>query len=163
IGACIHFVAPSDHQPTTSGHQLTAAASVFDPSALKQNTVIHYPQTTALALGGLRILSPFLNLPPIPRKNEPLKILYIKYLGFAAGRERQLHDLLCRIRHYAFLHKYHLVSVAVDAKDASLKSIVRPLSRFVFRSIGLMTSLQDHMPLVGDISRGILYEDFSLV
>jgi len=151
------------HLTSTTGQTIRAALSVYDPSSLKQLVVLHYPPATAIALAGLRMIRPSFRLPPIPRKGEPLKILYVKYLGYAPSCQTDLGDLIRQLRHYAFIQGYHLVSIAVDDKDRELKKIIRPQSRLTFRSIGLMTSLQNNMSLVDDIAAGILYEDFSLV
>jgi ribosomal protein S18 acetylase RimI-like enzyme len=156
LDTCIHFINRKEQA-------ITSAVSVFDPYSLKQHVLRHYSPATAIMLGWLRMLRPFLDLSPIPRKGESLRILYVKYLGFAYNRENELRYLLRQVRNYAFTNNYHLISIAADEKDHSVRKIVEPLSRFVFRSFGLMASLKNSMPLVRDISRGIVYEDFSLL
>jgi len=153
---CRHFIAGN-------GRFVKAAVSVFDPSALKQNVLLHCPWTTALTLTGLRILKSFLPLPAIPAKGSPLKILFVKYLGYAPGRETELRQLLQQVRGLAFDDGYHLVSIAIHEKDRLLDNIVTPLGRFVFRSYGLMSSLRGDQSLIRDIAGGIVYEDFSLL
>ncbi|HXB92341.1 MAG TPA: GNAT family N-acetyltransferase [Puia sp.] len=156
INGCTHFV-------TKEGRTVTAAISVFDPFSWKQSVLLHYPAPTAVALAALRVLRLFLPLPPIPGKAAAVKVLYVKYFGWADGHSGAFLTLLRQVRHFAFENQYHLVTIAIDEKDKALRKLIRPRSRFVFRSEGWMTSLKGNRSLVDAISQGLVYEDFSLL
>jgi hypothetical protein len=156
LNGCINFACEIEQN-------IKAAVSLYDPTPLKQNVVVDYPLGVAIMLNILKKLKPLLGLGPIPQKNEPLRILYIKHYGFMPGFETAFLNLLDRTRNYAFVNNYHFVSIAIDEKDKSLLSIVKPRSRFVFRSAALLASLHSNTSIVESICGGLCFEDYSLI
>lgn len=145
------------------GAELLAAISLFDPGSIKQNVVMGYPFSLQLAIGLLRQLKRLFPLPPLPVKGEALRLLYVKQFGFLPGSKDVFLQLLQQARAYAFAKQYHFVTMAVDERDDELRSLVKPLSRFSFRSISLVTSLSGNQNLLTNVCSGIAYEDYSLV
>lgn len=141
---------------------ISAGIAAFDPSFCKQNIVTHYSFSIAALLNSLRLLKYFMRLPSLPEKHMPLKIIYAKYLAFT-GSERFLKSVIQQLRHYAFNKDYHLVAIAVDEKDDSMNKLLKPLSRFVFKSSLLATSLQNNEEMLYGMKKNVCYEDYSLV
>ncbi len=71
----------------------------------------------------------------------PLRIIYTKYIAFT-GNENYLKNIIQQLRHYAFNKDYHLIAIAVDENDSVMNKLLKPLSRFVFKSSLLVTSLK---------------------
>jgi len=61
-------------------------------------------------------------IPAIPEKSSSLKILYVKFSGFATGKENEFSKMLTQLRHYAFENHYHLVNISVDNRDKTNES-----------------------------------------
>src|SRR5205085_5480428 len=117
----------------------------------------------ALTLTFLRFIKLFLNLPSLPRKNIPLRIIYAKYYACAKDKESTLKNLIQQLRHYSFKNNYHFVAVAADEKDLDMNNLLKPLSRFVFKSTLLATSLHKNEDAINRMKQGACFEDYSLV
>ncbi len=152
---CVNFSTHDDNG-------IAAAIAAFDSSFCKQNIVTHYSFSIAALLNTLRLLKHFIKLPSLPERNVPLKIIYTKYLA-CAGNESCLKKVIQQLRHYAFIEDYHLIAIAADEKDNGLNKLLKPLSRFVFKSSLLVTSLKKNDSLISTIKQGKCYEDYSLV
>jgi len=151
---CIHF--------TSGTNNIDAAIAAFDPFPYKQNVVTHYSLSIATLLTMLKILKRILKLPSLPKKFVPLKIIYAKYYAYTPHKEQSLKNVIQQLRHYAFSQDYHLVAIAADEKDEELNRLLKPLSRFVFKSSLLATTLKNNEELLCKMKQGICYEDYSL-
>ena len=156
LNDCINFSAENGENPN-------AAIAAFDPSSYKQNIVTQYSFSISLLLAVLRFFKLFFKLPSLPEKHVPLRIIYAKYYGWAEGKEKILKCLIQQLRHYAFKKNYHLVAIATDEKDSVMNKLLKPISRFVFKSTLLVTSLQKNQEIIDEIKQGICLEDYSLV
>jgi|KBSMisStandDraft_5_1062788.scaffolds.fasta_scaffold18704_5 hypothetical protein len=143
--------------------KINAFINGFNPSAYKQNIVTSYSFAIRLLLSALRFLKLFLPFAPLPKKNEPLKILYVRYYAYAQNRKKEFVRLLKSLCCYAYKKQYHFVSIAVDEKDVAVNKIIKPLSKFVFKSSLMMTSLNNNEKLLQQVKAGILFEDYALV
>jgi len=152
---CVNF-------STANDNGITAAVAAFDPSFCKQNIVTHYSFSIAVLLNTLKVLKYFIRLPSLPEKQVPLRIIYTKYIASTAS-ENCLKNIIQHLRHYAFNKDYHLIAIAVDENDSGMNKLLKPLSRFVFKSSLLVTSLKKNDRLIATIKEGSCYEDYSLV
>ncbi|RTL60259.1 MAG: GNAT family N-acetyltransferase [Sphingobacteriales bacterium] len=153
----------STHYIWQKDQEIKAAATVFNPLPFKQNVVIGHPFFTGMLLILLRISKKVYPLPEVPVKNQPLKILYIRYYAFVPGAEKEFLAILKKIRHDAFQNGFHFVSFTVQEKDSILEKLVGPQSMFTFQSNGYITSLQQHPLLLKQINTGITFEDYSVI
>jgi hypothetical protein len=156
VRECTHFL-----REDASG--LRAALSLVDTSSSKQNVVVDYPLSVALVLKALKVIKPFVALPALPRKNEALRIAYVRYMGMRPGAEADLTALIQQARHWAYDHQYHFVSFTLHEQQEKLKKLLPRWPSFLFISQGLVTSLQGHEDQLQDITTSLIYEDFSLV
>jgi hypothetical protein len=156
LSSCMHFT------HSTNGN-IIASVSAADTSAYKQNILIDYPFFTAVALRMLRITKNIFDLPDIPKKNDALKLLYVKYWGCVQGHEHILARLINDARGFAFQNNYHFLSIPVDEKDVAMLRLMKKWRSFNFRSNILMTSLRNNEELVHYLKSQLIYEDYSLV
>ncbi|MGB8193781.1 MAG: GNAT family N-acetyltransferase [Chitinophagaceae bacterium] len=153
---CIHFCYEENGK-------MAAAISLFNPAAFKQNVLIDYPFSISVVLQLMRSLKLFLPLPSFPSKGDELRLLYVKYSGFGEGREYAFLKLLEAARDYAFRQRFHFVTIAADEKDVQVNKLLQPFSKFNFRSLHLIASLQKNDQLIRQIADNIAYEDYSLI
>jgi hypothetical protein len=111
----------------------------------------------------LRFLKLVFKLPSLPKRHIPLRIIYAKYYACIKDKEQALKSLIQQLRNYAFENNYHFVAVAADEKDVNMNKLLNPLSRFVFKSTLLVTSLQKNREVINCIKQGICFEDYSLI
>jgi hypothetical protein len=142
---------------------IEAAIAAFDPSPYKQNIVTSYSSFISVMLITLRFVKLFFRLPSLPKKNIPLRIIYAKYYACVKDKEQVLKSLIQQLRNYAFNKNYHLVAIAADEKDTIMNKLLKPLSRFIFKSTLLVSSLQKNDDVISKIKEGICFEDYSLI
>jgi len=137
---------------------VVAAISLFDPSHLKQNVIIHVNPFLRLILN----LSRKLLMPSLPSVGEAIKTIYINNFYCLPGHDDALVALVHAARHVAFLYHYHFVSLGMHAKDPLIKCFHRFL-KFTFHSEGMIATLRDDDYLIKTVISGIPFEDYSLV
>ena len=140
-----------------------AAITAFDPFPYRQNIVTSYSISIAAILTVLRFIKLFFHLPALPKQNIPLKIIYARYYACIKDKEPALKHLIEQLRNYAFKKNYHFVAVAADEKAFDINKLLKPISRFTFKSTLLVTSLQKNEDVINRIKQGLCYEDYSLV
>ncbi len=156
LNDCINFL-------SANGKNIDAAIAAFDPFAYRQNIVTHYSFSIAVMLSGLRFLKLFFKLPSLPEKNKPLKIIYARYYAFISGNEIAFKNLIFQLRHYAYKENYNLLSIATDEKDRIINKLLKPISRFVFKSSLLATSLRNNEEVLYSMKKGIGFEDYCFI
>lgn len=156
LNDCINFSA-------VKNNNVDAAIAAFDAFPYKQNIVTGYSISVTVILAALRFIKLFFRFPALPKKNIPLRIIYAKFYACSKGKEQVLKNLIQQLRNYAFKNNYHLVAVPADEKDIEMNKLFKPLSRFVFKTVLLVTSLQKNEDAINRIKQGICFEDYSLV
>jgi len=156
LNDCVNFSAEKNNN-------IDAAISAFDPFPYKQNVVTTYSDSIAFILAALRFIKLFFKLPSLPKKNIPLRIIYAKYYACAKDKEQVFKNLIRQLLNYAFKNNYHFVAIPADEKDVATNKLLKPLSRFVFKTALLVTSLQKNEDLINRIKQGICFEDYSLI
>jgi predicted N-acetyltransferase YhbS len=139
---------------------IVAALSMLDTSSLKQNVVIK----VGPLLHSLLLSSQFLPLPlpRLPALGEPIRMLYVDNFFYAAGHEEAFLFLMQKARHLAYQQQFHFLSLGLHTKDP-LIHFFKSWFKFTFLSNGFITSAQGNKDLLRNISRGLPYNDFSLV
>lgn len=143
--------------------KIVAALSLYDAASLKQNVIIDYPFGISMLLHVLRGLKTFLPMPSLPSKGKALKLLYARFFGFTDKGEQWFPLLIRAARTYSYEHQMHFIAFAADEKDEVINRIIKPLSRFNFKSVQFVTSLSDNKGLVNQICNNPCYEDYSLI
>ncbi len=155
LDACTHFIQRQDNR-------ITSVISTFDPSHLKQNVAVRIPLVLSFFLRILRAAKKILPLPEVPALHQPLKILFVRFFAYTHEHETDFKLLLQKVRAYAYDCQYHLISIAVDERDAATDILLKRKSLARLTSQCLVTSLDNNETLVNNLCKGYGYEDFSL-
>ena len=141
---------------------LIGAMSIIDTMPIKQNVVIKVSWKLKLMLKLLNVVNPIFGFSKMPTLNQPVKMLYIKYLAINLSEKKALKLLIDHARNIAYNKSYSFVSIGCHETDPLQKHFSKIL-KFTFNSIGMMTSLKNNQNLIDKVKSGIPYEDFSLV
>ena len=147
---------------TSFNDKLVAAIALIDISFAKQNVLIRlsfYLKCIVKLLGLLNIVVPIIRM---PKTGEDVKILYVKSFAFESGHKEALQVLLARARRIAWEKEYTFLSIGIHEKDPDSK-LFSGYPHFLFRSMGMITSLKGRKDQINSILKGIVFEDYSLV
>jgi hypothetical protein len=138
-----------------------ATLTVEDTQHLRQNVLIGLPPSLRFALGALRLLT--LPIPGlrVPRIGEPLKMLYVRFIACAEGREGALRLLIAEARVEAFRHRFTFLSVGLHERDP-LRFAIAGTPRLTFTSRAMAASFITPDRVEGLVD-AVPYEDFALV
>jgi GNAT superfamily N-acetyltransferase len=142
--------------------KVIAGMCLTDTMHVKQNVVtklswkMRYPLKIINATGSL------LGISKMPMLNEPVRMMYIKYLA-VNNREKQMVKLLINhARNIAYEKLYSFVSLGLHQKDP-LNSCFAGLLKLTVNSVGMLLSIKDNKALIEKVKQGIPFEDYSLV
>jgi ribosomal protein S18 acetylase RimI-like enzyme len=142
--------------------KIIAAMCLADTMHVKQNVVtkISWKMKTLLTLvNALRGITGFSKMPGI---NNPVQMMYIKYLSIINNDKRISKILLNYARNLAYDKSYSFISVGLHEKDP-LKACFSGLFKLTFNSVGMLLSIKNNRELVRKVREGVPFEDFSLV
>ncbi len=145
-----------------AGGTVRATMSLVDVGHLKQNVLVGLPMAASLVLRSLRIINACMHSFIVPRFNSPIKILYIRAFAADDGFEDALDALIAHARKYAFDKAYSFVTIGIHERDPLMPYFKRH-GKFVFKSVGYVTSLKHRTEVIRRIGAGIPFEDYSLI
>ncbi|MBP6025230.1 GNAT family N-acetyltransferase [Ferruginibacter sp.] len=142
--------------------KIIAAMCLIDTMQVKQNVVtklswkMRYPLKIINATGSL------LGISKMPLLNEPVRMMYIKYLA-VNNREKQIVRLLINhARNIAYEKLYSFVSIGLHQRDP-LNSSFAGLLKLTVNSVGMLLSIKNNKALIEKVKQGVPFEDYSLV
>lgn len=142
--------------------RIIAALTLADQMNLKQNVVTFLPPGLRIvsAAGGLlhRIYPGF----SLPRTGQAVHLINLKRMASVPAASPDLQYLLNYGRHLCYNQHYSFLSATFHAGDPYCK-LVKTMPKLLVRSQVWITSLKNNQSLPDDISKGILFEDYSLV
>ena len=141
---------------------LIAAMCLIDTMHLKQNIVTKVSFKMNVLLKLVNAISPLLGISKMPVLNQPVKMIYIKYLALKNDDKHLIRLLISRAKHIAYKKSYSFVSIGLHEKD-SLNNYFSGMMKFTFNSVGMLSSLKGSTALVNQIKEGIPFEDYSIV
>lgn len=143
-------------------NNIVAAMCLIDTMNVKQNiaTKISWKMRSLLKL--INILKPILGISQMPLLNEPVKMMYIKYLAINKLEKKVVKFLINHARQIAYQKSYSFVSIGLHENDPLNKCFSRML-KITFNSIGMLVSIKDNRALIEKVKHGIPFEDYSLV
>ena len=150
------------HVAIWNAEGVTAAASLFDPGALKQHVALGIPVSLKIFLACLSLLKGILQLPVVPETNKPLRILFVRNYAFRKNKEKDFLLLISQVRAMAHQDGYHLVSICADTRSVETTGLLKRLSFITFVSKGFITSLHNNLADLEKITAGPCLDDFSL-
>jgi hypothetical protein len=98
----------------------------------------------------------------MPLINEPVRMVYIKYLAVDNHDKQLVRILINHACHIVYEKGYSFASIGVHEKDP-LNNCFSGLFKLTFKSVGMLLSIKDNRMLINKVKDGIPFEDYSLV
>lgn len=144
------------------GEHLIAIMSIIDTMKMKQNVVLKMSWYLKFIVALLNRISIIMGLSKLPKENETVKMLYIKYLAVPDYNITLISTLIAHAKRLAYDKSYSFVSLGLHEKDPLIKKLPRFI-RFTFYSVGMLVSMKDSKDLMGKVKNGIPFKDYSIV
>ncbi|GAB2814045.1 GNAT family N-acetyltransferase [Ferruginibacter profundus] len=141
---------------------IIAAMCMTDTMPVKQNVVTRLSRKMKWLLKAMNALSGILGISRMPVVNEPVKMMYIKYLAVENREKTVVRSLVNHARNIIYEQSYSFVSIGLHEKDP-LNACFSGLFRLTFNSVGMLVSIKDNRELIDKVKQGIPFEDYSLV
>ena len=142
--------------------EIIAAICLADTMAVKQNVVMRLSVKLKILIKILNAFSWLTGFSKMPQLNEPVRMIYIKYMAVKDNRQ----DLVKFIAHYArnrvYEKGYSFVSIGLHERDP-LNQCFSGLFKLTFKSVGMLLSIKNNKNLIEKVKQGIPFEDYSLV
>jgi len=143
-------------------HHLKAVLGIIDTMPMKQNVALSLPWYFSLFINCINGMSNLLRVSKLPKVNDPIKMLNIKYLATEVNDKKLVALLLNYAQKRAFDKSYSFVSIGLHEKDPLIKTLPKSL-KFTFYSVGMLVSMKDSKELMYKIKKGIPFKDYSIV
>ncbi len=142
--------------------KIIAAISLIDTMSVKQNVVMHLSWRIKYLLQIINLFrSPF-GISKMPVLNEPVKMIYVKYLAVNDNEKAMVKELINYARNIVFQKEYSFVSIGLHEKD-SLNHCFKGFLKLTFNSVGMLLSIKNNKKIMQNVQQGIPFEDFSFV
>jgi ribosomal protein S18 acetylase RimI-like enzyme len=141
---------------------IVAAICIADTMKAKQNVVTRLSWKMNLVLKCINSISKIAGISKMPVLNQPVKMIYIKYLAVNGTDRRLVRLLVNHARNLAYNAGYSFASIGLHEKDP-LNGCFSGLPRLLFHSVGMLLSIKNNSGLVNKVMAGIPFEDYSLV
>jgi len=142
--------------------EIIAAMSLIDTMPVKQNVITALSFKMKCVLKIINALSRIAGFSKMPVLNDPVKMLYIKYLAVDSNSTMLVKLLVNHARNIAFEKTYSYVSIGMHEKD-KLNNCLSGLLKLTFKSVGMLLSIKNNRSLIKKVKDGVPYEDYSLV
>jgi len=142
--------------------KLIAAMCLADTMHVKQNVITTLSWRMNILLKLANIYCKITGLSKMPLLNEPVRMLYIKYLAVDSKNIGVVVQMINHARNIAYQKSYSYVSIGLHEKDRFNKCL-SGLPKFTFRSVGMLLSIKNNTHLIQKIKDGVPFEDYSLV
>lgn len=143
-------------------NNIIAAMCLIDTMSVKQNVVMRLSLKMKYLLKLINSLNRVFGASKMPLLNEPVRMMYIKYLA-VNNHDKQLVKLLINhTRNIVYEKSYSLVSLGLHEKD-QLNKCLPGLFKLTFNSVGMLLSIKNDKALIEKVKQGVPFEDYSLV
>jgi ribosomal protein S18 acetylase RimI-like enzyme len=142
--------------------QIIAAMCLMDTMKIKQNVAMKLPVKLKYGLKILNFLHGISGISKMPLINEPIRMIYIKYLAVDNRQKSLVKLLIHHARNIVYDQSYSFASIGLHEKDP-LHDCFTGLLKLTFNSIGMLVSIKNNHSLIEKIRQGIPFEDYSLV
>lgn len=141
---------------------LIAVMCLLDTSSMKQHLVLKLPWYLKLVTSIVNCACPLTGTTRLPSQNEPIKMLYLKYLAVANHDRDLIQALVYKAKNEVHKKTYSFVSFGLHEKDP-LINYLSGLFKITFYSVGMLVSMKNSLDLMYIIKKGIPFKDFSTV
>ena len=142
--------------------KIIAAMCLIDTMSVKQNVVTKLSLKMRFLLKCINSFSGIAGFSKMPFLNEPVRMMYIKYLAVDKLEKPVVRLLINHARNMVYEKSYSFVSLGLHEKDP-LNSCFSGLLKLSFNSVGMLLSIKNNRVLVERAKNGIPFEDYSLV
>ena len=143
-------------------NQIRAVMSIIDTMHMKQNVVLKMPWHLKGIIASINMFCKLFKLSKLPKENEPIKMLYIKYLAIKKPDKALISALMSFAKQQAYNKSYSFVSISMHENDILLQKLSKSM-RFTFHSVGMLVSMKDNKKLMKLIKEGMPFRDYSTV
>jgi hypothetical protein len=133
-----------------------------DTMDFKQNVVTRVSFKMKILLRIINLCSAVLRISRMPEMNEPVTMIYAKYLAVRDNDSELVKILVNYSRNIAYKKAYSFVSVGLHEKDP-LEKIFKNMFKLTFHSVGMFVSIKNNREIIQKVKMGIPFEDYSLV
>jgi hypothetical protein len=142
--------------------KILAALCLLDTMHMKQNVITSISWKLKYFLKITNNINSMLGLSNMPALNEPVSMIYIKYLAVRNNEKALVRLLINHARNIAFGKSYSFVSVGIHEKDP-INACLSGMFKMTFNSIGMIMSLKNNKALIEKVKQGIPFADYSVV
>ncbi len=145
--------------------KIAACCAFWDQSPLRRTVVQRFSTSGNMVKGGLFLLRPFLEMPPLPKPGQPLSYLYLKYPACDENNTEALQAILHHESNAVKkLKKYHFIWASFHEADP-LQACVTAMWKLKMDVNLFHFSVQDSFQIMPpqDAPRWPTYVDFSIV
>lgn len=143
-------------------NDIVAAMCLIDTMNMKQNIVLKSPRLIRYFIRFTNHFSKVLNISKMPAENEPIKMLYIKYLAVNNNNKDIVKALIKKAKNEAYIKKYSFVSLGLHENDPLIKALPG-LFKLTFYSVGMLVSMKNSKGLMNQVKKGVPFKDYSIV
>ena len=143
-------------------NMIIAVMCLADTMNLKQNVVTGISFKMKALLKAMNFFSGLVGISKMPTLNEPVRMMYIKYLAVNNQEQEVVKSLINFARDIVYRKSYSYVSIGLHEKDP-LHNCFNGLLKITFKSVGMLLSIKNSKPLIEKVKNGIPFEDYSLV
>ena len=143
-------------------NQILAVMSIIDTMNMKQNVVLKMPWHLKGVIACINVFCKLLKLSKLPKENEPIKMLYIRYLAIKKYNKTLISALMSFAKQQAYNKSYSFVSISMHENDILLQKLPKSM-RFTFHSVGMLVSMKDSKKLMKLIKKGMPFRDYSTI
>lgn len=97
----------------------------------------------------------------LPRLNEPVRILYIRFISYSDGHEAALRLLISEARKYAYEQKFHFLSIGLHDKSDYNRFFTR-IPKFTFKTKLFFSTNEASVYWKQKIEKECVYWDFTV-
>jgi ribosomal protein S18 acetylase RimI-like enzyme len=145
-----------------NGKELIGAICITDTMNMKQNVVTKLSWKMKWLLQMLHRINGIFGFSGMPKVNETVSMLYIKYLAVNNHNRHLVCELINQARYIAYSKSYSFVSYGIHEKDP-LNRCFAGLFKIKFNSVGMLLSIKNNRHLIEKVKNGIPFEDYSMV
>lgn len=142
--------------------KIIAALSLIDTMSVKQNVVMHLSWKIKYLLQFINLFKKPFGISKMPLLNEPVKMIYVKYLAVNYNEKGMVKELINYSRNIVFQKEYSFVSIGLHEKDP-LNYCFKGLLKLTFNSVGMLLNIKNDKKIMQNVAQGIPFEDYSLV
>jgi len=143
-------------------HDIVAVMCLADTMASKQNVVTSLSWRLKWMLKTINAVRGITRMAKMPELNEPVRLLYIKYLAVNGTGNVYAKAMVNYARNIVYNRSYSFAAIGLHEKDP-LNRCFAGIPVLTFKSVGMLVSIRNNQALVEKVKQGIPFEDYSLV